>query len=187
MKVNICFVFSAVLLLSACKKEQEPIVEPVIEEVITPGNQEFGWVKGFKNESEWEASAKAVLFDTVNNYLDLIFRTYNQDGFLRESFTVNEIPIIKGIYPIKKGTSSRGDSIVGSSYGRVGSHGDVLSAFYEASDNNPNSSIELINADTTLNLFTGKINNLVFEITLGSFEGQDTVTFNNLEFECRME
>ena len=188
--VQIAYILIFSIFIIACEKEAPPSenIPPVEdEEVIVPGEQEFGWARGLKEGETWEASAQALLFDTSGQYIDLILTTYNEEGFLRGSLVLNEIPLFPGQYEIKFGAQADNDNFVGASYGNSISHGDVLMAFYNALDDFPESSLELITVDTVTNLCEGYISKIALEIVNGGGGNYpDTVFFENIDFSCEI-
>lgn len=172
------------ILLLACNRENTPVEQ---EEIIGPGEQEFGWAKGFKDGEMWEASAQALLFDSCGCMLEIFFTTYNQEGYLRESLDLSEVPLQLGSFDIKLGALVDGDSMVGASFSNSGSHGDVLVSFYDAFEDFPNSSIELITVDTVANVCEGFISNIALEIANGGGGNlPDTIYFENIDFSCQI-
>jgi hypothetical protein len=56
--------------------------------------------------------------------------TVNENEFLRESITFNEIPPEIGVYKISGDVSDKGDDLIGASYFRSEDDGDVVTGAY---------------------------------------------------------
>ncbi len=179
---KIILIFSIISIFS-CEKEVPPSEDPIIDVAIYPGSQEYGWGKGVKNDNEWECSGMAVIHEDDSSKFGLSFQTVNFEGFERESLVFNDIPTELGKYLIKFTYQEIGNGFVGSSYGMLASHGDVLVGFYDLIESDLENKMEILQIDTSAKKVEGKFT-AAFALSLPNGSLPDTVQFEEIAFEC---
>jgi hypothetical protein len=122
------------LCFAACKHDEILPPEPELEEpLFYPGEREFGFASGVKDNRRFEASAYAR-FHNNHAYVAVDMETFSIEGYLREQVHFNEIPIKTGVHFIKNKANKYNDGFVGAIYSEwdddallAGYHSDTLS------------------------------------------------------------
>ncbi len=152
--------FSIILFFTSCTREPlgiGEVIEPQVNpEGLYPGKQLYGWAKGTKNDYTWEASSYFSFHVDGKNFIGMSFNTYSIEGYLRESFGFDEIPFDSiGVRRIKRGPSRYYDGACGSSYARLESDGDLLTAFYDLDESASDNIIEITRIDVNSRIVEG--------------------------------
>jgi len=174
MKLKSYFSILLVVILfsTSCKKEDVIIYEA--------GNQEFGWATGTKSCEDWEASGYWQYHQSDSTLVGVTFATYTSYGAERESFSLNEIPLSVGTYPIGGSSSDIGDGLVGGSYGMSGDDGDTHLGSLKVNEDK-NGCITVSEIDMSTKTIKGS-----FQVFFISDSGGLKVEIKNGEFEVRL-
>ena len=95
------------------------------------------------NENAWTGIEVSQTVLPTNMGRTVLFKTFNDNGFLREQFTLTHVPKVKGSYPIvyRQGYTTDIDTIYGT-FTYVGGHGDFTKGRYNPLYSNSSLSIE---------------------------------------------
>ena len=171
--------------LAACHKDDQKRLE-----FLLPGPKTYGSGTAVKEvpgvgAANWEASGIAQK-ETKPNFFDINLGTENEFMELRESVSINEIPLASGRYAIQAGgPQNTSDGITGAAYHRLLADGDVSGASYYAMDYSPENFVEVV-VDTLAKTAKGTFS-IAFKLW-DQDKGQDfpeTVIFKNGSFDVR--
>lgn len=184
---NIIYFLTLLFLATACKKDKDPAGGYQIP-IYQPGDQKNGWGLGIRDGHEWEGSCLGIKYmERGTSYIGLVFHTITAEGDLRENLLFNEIPPIKGKYPIKMHLKYENDGFVGTSYGLAEDDGDVVGAVYQH-DTTKVGYLDVISVDTLSKEVQGYVDVVAFSLQAPkNAPYPDKVTFKNLSFKVKIE
>lgn len=153
MLFRITIILSYILLFSTnCKKEKLDIP------IYFPGSTEYGEASAKKAGQDWSASAFGQLHSGNSEYFGVTFVTFSEDGFLRETIYLNEIPIRTGVFEVKRTIAGIYDGFVGSNYGTSLDDGDVADDYYYLDEEIDDNILEVTFIDTITMMARGTFN-----------------------------
>jgi hypothetical protein len=181
MKQIIMF-FILSLLAIRCHKDQES--EYAIP-IYTPGPQDTGWGNAKRDGQNWEATAFARRNQDGTNYIGIDLWTFSEEGFIRETLSLNEIPLTPGKYTILGNIANTYDGFVGGFYSIAQDDGDVAGPPYDHDDSDIGT-LELTMVDTVSNIVAGKFDRIVFKNRKKNSFFPQKVVFENGNFEMKI-
>jgi hypothetical protein len=183
MKYSIICLF--LLLTAGCSKERFGI--PIFES----GSMATGKVAAFKNGIAWLASGAALRHDDGNDeFIGIYAGTFSEEGFERESILLNEIPVKKGVYPIKGSLRDIYDGFVGGSYITLTDDGDAIDDVYLIDESAVGNQLVIESVDTLTNIIRGNFT-VSFRMDPDEWDTRNMINpikvkFSNGVFEVRL-
>lgn len=170
------FVFSSVLLITGCQKEDEPT--SLIDIIYDPGEQEFGSALGEKNGKVWESSAQWVYNLTDSNLVNMSFVTYEAGTLYdREAVDIGFIPLRIGTHEARPFVIN--GRFTSSSVFFLGADGDAIISGLSL-DSTRTNFIEIQSYDPASTNITGTF-------TMHYEQGGSTrLSYENCAFEARL-
>jgi hypothetical protein len=170
------------LILFSCKKEE-------FVPIFQPGSMTYGRTEAFKNKKEWIASTIAQENDWLEGTVSVHASTYNEQGLLRESLSISEIPLKEGIYPLE--VTRKNDGAIGAAYHTWADDGDVLEDSYMLDKKASDNYLEIILVDTIARKIAGKFTaSFKIDTSLYGIKANplnpDKVKFSNGMFEAEI-
>jgi hypothetical protein len=181
MKQVIVFFIVSLLAVSCHKDQGSEFVIPI----YTPGPRDTGWGKAKRDGHNWEATAFARKHQDGKNYIGIDLWTFSEEGFNRETLSLNEIPLAVGKYVIKGNIANTYDGFIGGFYSIFQDDGDVAGPPFDHDDNDKGI-LELTKVDTVNNIVTGKFDRVVFKNRKEHSFFPEKVIFENGSFEMKI-
>jgi len=180
MKRNIFYII-ALCLIASCKKEEQLIPLPDFH----PGPMDTGEVQALRNGEFWQATAYARYHSGDSSFIGISFTTFSDQGFNREDFSCNEIPLMTGQYLIKGSYSDIYDGYIGAVYGIAEDDGDLLNPPYfpEAGSEGR---LELTRVDLVNKEIEGKFTRVTFRASSPDPRFPDRVVFQDGTFKAKI-
>lgn len=167
-----------VVLLFGCTKPDDPEI-PI-----------SGTVKALRNNEMWNSECTALFSSQHENEVTLFFQRYNDDGYLREEFSISRIPTDNGSFSIvnrERGETGETLNHYGSNYFSYTTYGESIDGIYYVFESDSNyieiSDIDLITNDFVGNFKVTFVKDTTFDINP---ELPDTIRFTDGEFQVVM-